>query len=96
MTEALLHHTDISSPPVGIWWVDDVGELRSHYVDSGEAEAVVGRQAMLGKLPDAPWAQYFQHLSGSNPIVMGWEPIEVADDPAQVVELLYRTGQRTE
>lgn len=78
----LLHHTNVSSPPAGIWWEDEAGgSVRNYYIDGADAERIQGTQVMSQKSTDAKWQDYFDFLEEGMPFVAGWESADVSEAP---------------
>jgi hypothetical protein len=81
-TIVVQHYAEIDEPPVGLWWVED-GVLRSVYAPGHQAYLAMGRQVMSQKLPEVEWVEYFHALEQRNPMIHGWETIDVFVSPPE-------------
>ena len=94
----LQHFQVMNSPPVGVWWVNEVGLLSCAYSPDTDAEERIGRLTMTYRAPEATWDEFFDCLERHIPIGSYWESVEILNiEPQEYLHRLRTSkgGQRT-
>lgn len=93
---ALLHFYGVNDPPIGIWWVNELGNIACYYADGYQPEEAMGRLAMTGKAPQATWSEFFDSLERTLPLGNGWESVElVRATPQEYLDRVRSYGSRS-